>query len=34
MEALKLNIDTKIAYGCLVHVSVYDLKFKKMGSFS
>ena len=31
MEALKLNIYTKIAYGWLVHALVYDLKAKKRG---
>ena len=29
---LKLIINTKITYGCLVHALVYDLKLKKMGS--
>jgi len=28
MEALKLNIYTKIAYGWLVHALVYDMKKK------
>ena len=31
MEALKLNIYTKIAYGWLVYALVYDLEYKKNG---